>query len=207
MFLKRLFEKLMGFVRNLFCCKSAVGNDELSRIADAISRLIYKLKPTGSRHEHIIQTAIALRHLRVMRESIAEMMVTTEPDVFSGDYYDVLTLAQKIGEFECIDNKARSVINDIIDMLSLLSAPAEDSTEDALVYYSVTFGGRCKEYYYLSDGKGYEAGQYVLVPVGVDMEHKIAKIVSIDRFTLTNAPMHPDELKVIISRAIKNPSF
>ncbi len=207
MIFKQLLEKLIRFIKNRFGGRVAVDNDELSRIADAIDRFAYTIKHSCGTHEKIVETTIAFRYIKVMRECITAMMITAEPDVFSVKYHDACIMAEKVYGFKCIDKKARMIISDITDMLSRLSDPAEDCADDELVYYSVTFGGRRKEYYYLSDGKGYKEGQYVLVPVGVDMQHKIAKIVGIDRFTRTNAPMPPDELKVIISRAIEKPSF
>lgn len=199
----RIVKRIFEFIKSLCVKSSFEKDDELSQIKNGVKRLLCELKPVGS-PEKILETTVAIRHANVMLQCLDTMILTTEPKIFAAKYWDLMAFAERIGEFKYIDKKAQTVVCDITDRLSNMRISAPDADEDGPVYYSVTFGDKPKEYYYLSGGKQYCEGQYVLVPVNDDMEIKVVKIVSVQHFTLTNAPMPPDRLKDIISRAIEN---
>lgn len=201
--LKKFIRRILEYIKSHFAKENTGQGDELSQIIDAIDSLENELNISGSA-EQIMETTIAKRHIKVIRQSINIMKLITEPKIFCDKYFDVLSIAQKISEFSCIYKKVQAIAVEITEKLNSMRTPAQEIAENGLVYYSVTFGSKRKEYYYLSGGKNYVEGQYVLVPVNDDMERKVAKIVSVDHFTSTNAPMPPDKLKVIISRAVCN---
>ena len=200
----KIINKIVGFIKSLFYKNVVEETDELLQIGCVIERLSRKLKSLGCRQK-IMEETVALRHINIMRRSLNIMMKTTEPEIFSAKYTDLYAFAKSISKFEYIDERARGDAREIIVMLDNMRTQAPETSDDMYVYYSVTFGGRKKEYYYLSGGKKYKTGQYVLAPVNYDMEIKVVKIVSVDVFTKTNAPMPPDKLKSIISRAMATP--
>lgn len=203
MFLKEIFRKIKRYFRRLFAGNKTEKFDVLSSALNMVNELTSCLTGIKShKPQCVMEVNIARRHLNLVKKSIETMRYTTDPGLFSSKYSDALLILRKVYELKSLEHSIKESINNLINIITKLSDLPTDCNETGLVYYSVTFGGKRKEYYYLPGGKRYMTGQYVLVPVGAAMEHKIARIVCIDRFTPANAPMPPESLKVIISPAI-----
>lgn len=72
------------------------------------------------------------------------------------------------------------------------------------IYCSVEFGGGWKSYYYIADEDDIEVGDHVVVPVGNEDKHSIAKVVKVEYFTGENAPLPLEKTKHIIRKCTED---
>jgi len=68
------------------------------------------------------------------------------------------------------------------------------------IYCSVEFDEGYKSYYYISDEDNISVDDYVVVPVGKDNHHSIAKVVKVEYFAEENVPLPLDRTKHIIRK-------
>lgn len=69
--------------------------------------------------------------------------------------------------------------------------------KNKIIYYSIEFNENGKTYFYNAKDKEYHINDYVVVPVNDTKIPKIGKIVKINYFTESNAPIPIDEIKTI----------
>lgn len=204
MFFKKLLERIKIFFKMRFCTNDFAGDDCLSAISAKLTQVHKIEKISNSRNKNMaVDSTIALRYFKLVKRSADMMKYTTCPETFACNYAGALDVIEKVCELKHIDKQTGKIARDIADILKGMPKSCEDCAECGLAYYCVTFGGKRKEYYYLSGNKRYEIGQYVIAPAGDDMERTVVKIVGIEHYTPTNAPMPPEILKTIISPAIK----
>ncbi len=177
-------------------------DDELDNICNMVRRVELCLKKAKNPNQ-IMELTLALRHCGLMRRIIGEMKRTDEPREFLAGYNDLLMLSDTMCGFDSLDRRAKQGLSELSVQLKALSTPPQISESQGLVYYSVSFMGGRREYYYLSGENKYSIGQYVIVPVHADMERKIARITDVTHFTPTNAPMPPESLKTIVDCAFR----
>ena len=80
----------------------------------------------------------------------------------------------------------------------LLDVHTDEDDLDEYIFCSVVFNEGGKAYYYLSDDEDVRCGDYVTVPVGKRNEENTGRVVKIDIFKGSNAPIPVDSLKYII---------
>lgn len=66
------------------------------------------------------------------------------------------------------------------------------------IYCSVEFEEGYKSYYYIADEDNISVGDYVIVPVGKDNHHSVAKVVKVEYFAEEDVPLPFDRTKHII---------
>ena len=200
MFLKILIEKIKLFVLRFFDIEKEERANDLCEVSSKVWQA-HKLVKASKRKN--IYAEDVLCYLKSVKHNADMMRYTDNPDVFMSNYTAAIENISKAQEIRHIDKSLLTIVCEIADMIKDMPKSFEESVEDGLVYYSVTFAGKRKEYYYLAGDKTYKVGQYVIAPAGDFMEPAVVKIVSIERYTPTNAPMPPELLKTIISPAIK----
>lgn len=103
---------------------------------------------------------------------------------------------------ECFD-KAESIsylIRNVLNMPDLYVFDGQsglDSTK--YIYLSVEFSEGGKTYYYRTDDKSIECGDYVVVPVG-NYDKKVVKVVDVEEYSESDVPMPIEAVKDIIEK-------
>ncbi len=202
MFLKRLLEKLIIYFKTMFLDKTPKYANDLCNVSLKVWEA-QKLVKTSKLRNKNADSEDALRYLKAVKHNADMMRYTDNPDIFMSNYTAALENINKACGFKYIDKPMRNIVCEISDMINNMPKSCGECNGEGLTYYSVTFAGKRKEYYYLSGEKTYEIGQYAIAPAGDYMEPAVVKIVSIERYTPTNAPLPPEFLKTIISPAIK----
>ena len=200
MFLKKLIEKIKLVILRFLDRKKVESDNVLCEVSSKVWQA-YKIVRTLKRKN--VNAEDVLRYLKSVKNNADMMRYTDNPDVFMSNYTALIENIGKAQEIRHIDKSLLNIVGEISDIIKGMPKSYEEYGDDGLVYYSVTFAGKRKQYYYLSGNKTYKVGQYVIAPAGDFMEPAVVKIVSIERYTPTNAPMPPELLKTIISPAIK----
>lgn len=81
---------------------------------------------------------------------------------------------------------------------ALLDRHTDKEDHHAYIFCSVVFKEGGKTYYYLSDDQTIRPGHYVTVPVGRQNEESTARVVKVEMFKGSDAPIPVDHLKYII---------
>ena len=134
----------------------------------------------------------------LMKKKYLCLKNTTDPEIFSNCYRDILFLTKKIDPNEKVFIKTSDNILYSLERMKYV----ENGTDDDTTVYSVTFGGRANTYYYLGNGITYRIGQYVIVPVGDSMEEKVARVHFRYSPEEIEMPLNLRTLKKIITHAI-----
>lgn len=200
MFFKKLIEKIKILILRFLDRKKAEGDNVLCEVSSKVWQA-HKLVKASKRKN--IYAEDVLCYLKSVKHNADMMRYTDNPDVFMSNYTAAIENIIKAQKIRHIDKSLLNIVCEIADMITGMPKSYEECAQNGLVYYSVTFAGKRKEYYYLSGDKTYKVGQYVIAPAGDFMEPAVVKIVSIEEYTPTNAPMPPELLKTIISPAIK----
>lgn len=175
---KKFIKKILICVKNIFRLHKTTDNPCKSNVASSY--------------------AISKSAVELMKKKYLCLKNTTEPQLFSQCLRDIQFLAKKI------DSNEKALLKTADNILYTLEKMkyVQNGTDDDTTIYSVTFGSRKNFYYYLGNGTSYKEGQYVIVPVGDNMEQKVAKIHSKWCYTDDEMPVNLSLLKKIITHAI-----
>ncbi|MBQ6998913.1 MAG: hypothetical protein IJN62_03900 [Clostridia bacterium] len=195
-------EKLIIYFKSMFSDKTPKCSNDLCNVSLKVWEA-QKLVKTSKLRNKNADSADVLRCLKLVKHNADMMRYTDNPDTFISNYTAAVENINKACGFKYMDKPMRNIICEISDMIYNMPKSCGECNGGGLTFYSVTFAGKRKEYYYLSGGNTYEIGQYVIAPAGDYMEPAVVKIVGIEHYTPTNAPMPPEFLKTITSPAIK----
>lgn len=193
----RFLKEVLRYILSLVDKKEYLRDDEFIAITEAANQLIYLLyvdKDEKSRND--------VGKVRSIKECVAQMLHTEEPEIFSLKYADAVSFAEEIMRGEYTDERIKRAIYELHQMLLNLRKPPQPAPENGLIYYSVTFRNKRRTYYYLANGKTYSIGQHVLAPAGEDMQIRVVRVVGVDTFRAEDVPMPPEDLKIIEGPAI-----
>lgn len=202
MILKKLIEKIIIYFKSLFGVRKFNCEDILYEISSKVWQANNYVKTSEFKNKKPYAEEV-LHRLKSVKHNAEMMRYTDKPYTFMSNYTAALENIRLASDVGHIDSTLRMFVDEVKDMLYAMPKSYEQYNGEGLVYYSVTFAGKRKEYYYLSGDKSYKEGQYVIAPAGDYMEPAVVKIVSIENYTRTNAPMPPEFLKTITSPAIK----
>jgi hypothetical protein len=80
----------------------------------------------------------------------------------------------------------------------LLANGMDSGDRKTYIFCSVVFSDYGKPYYYLTDNEQIHCGDQVLVPTGKNNEVNTARVVKVEAFQGSNAPVPVEKLKKII---------